>query len=57
MIVQENMLYTASSQIIKVWSLDTLAQVSEISAHTGLIKALAKSDGIIFSSSGNVIKL
>lgn len=37
--------------------MDTLAQVSEINAHTGLIKALAKSDGIIFSSSGNVIKL
>ena len=59
MVTQENILYTASNQTIKVWSLDTLTHISELNAHTSAIKSMAISpeNSIIFSSCGNLVKI
>lgn len=59
MVTQENILYTGSSQTIKVWSLDSLTSISEMAAHTSSIKAMAISpeNSVIFSSCGNLIKI
>lgn len=59
MLAQENILYTALSQTIKIWNLDTLISISEFNAHTGPIKALTMypENSLIVSGCGNSIKL
>lgn len=59
MITQENILYTAFNQTIKVWSLDSFTTISEFPLHTSAIKSMALSpqNNLIFSSCGNIIKL
>ena len=59
MLAQENILYTALSQTIKIWNLDTLISISEFNAHSGPIKALTMypENSLIVSGCGNSIKL
>ena len=37
----ENMLFTASNKVFKVWSVEGMSQVSEVPAHTSYIRAMA----------------
>ena len=54
-----NMLYSSSNKTFKVWSLDNLACISEINAHSGLIKSMVvwPEKNILATASDKIINL
>lgn len=36
----ENQLYTSSKKSLKIWDMDTMTCISDIAAHSGIIKSL-----------------
>ena len=59
MFCSENMIYTASNQKFKIWSLEHFGCIGEVAAHKALIRSMVywPEKGSLFTSCGNLINL